>query len=193
MYQIGGSCIIAPTGEIVAQATTDGDEVIVADMDLDLCKQTNMAKAGWSSYRKIECVRVRLACNVWPYQSIERCASFVYIICRYYSAITAQAAVAGAGETPGMSAAEREQATRDWQAAAAAAAAASDGMHFHTIRTAVRFCGYGRPNADACKAHAQGSSGVLNLSGVYTGRRRSKHEQRQRQAVMRRRRDLRGS
>eukprot|EP01046_Picozoa_sp_COSAG06_P000462 COSAG06_NODE_13_length_35352_cov_49.626255_8_plen_91_part_00 len=78
MYQIGGSCIIAPTGEIVAQATTDGDEVIVADMDLDLCKQTNMAKAGWSSYRKIECVRVRLACNVWPYQSIERCASFVY-------------------------------------------------------------------------------------------------------------------
>ena len=79
MYQIGGSCIIAPTGEIVAQATTDGDEVIVADMDLDLCKQTNMAKAGWSSYRKIECVRVRLACNVWPYQSIERCARAIRV------------------------------------------------------------------------------------------------------------------
>jgi predicted amidohydrolase len=40
VYQIGGSCIIAPTGEIVAQATTDGDEVIVADMDLDLCNLT---------------------------------------------------------------------------------------------------------------------------------------------------------
>jgi hypothetical protein len=160
VYQIGGSCIIAPTGEIVAQATTDGDEVIVADMDLDLCKQTNMAKAGWSSYRKIECVHL----HNWPAtcghinRSNGARASFVYIICRYYSAITAHAAVAGAGETPGMSAAEREQATRDWQAAAAAAAAAaSDGMHFHTIRTAVRFCGYGRPNADACKAHAQGS------------------------------------
>ena len=79
VYQIGGSCIIAPTGEIVVQATTDGDEVIVADMDLDLCKQTNMAKAGWSSYRKIECVRVRLACNVWPYQSIERCARVIRV------------------------------------------------------------------------------------------------------------------
>lgn len=33
---IGGSCIIAPTGEIVAQATTQGDELIVARCDLDL-------------------------------------------------------------------------------------------------------------------------------------------------------------
>ncbi|MGL5735557.1 MAG: nitrilase-related carbon-nitrogen hydrolase, partial [Beijerinckiaceae bacterium] len=33
---IGGSCIIAPTGEIVAQAQTTGDELIVARCDLDL-------------------------------------------------------------------------------------------------------------------------------------------------------------
>ena len=35
---MGGSCIISPTGEIVALARTDDDEVIVADLDLDLCK-----------------------------------------------------------------------------------------------------------------------------------------------------------
>lgn len=33
---IGGSCIIAPTGEIVAQAVTRGDELVVARCDLDL-------------------------------------------------------------------------------------------------------------------------------------------------------------
>ena len=32
---IGGSAIIAPSGEIVAQARTVGDEVIVAECDLD--------------------------------------------------------------------------------------------------------------------------------------------------------------
>ena len=34
---IGQSCIIAPTGEIVAMCTTLGDEVVVADCDLDRC------------------------------------------------------------------------------------------------------------------------------------------------------------
>ena len=32
---IGGSAIVAPSGEIVAQARTVGDEVIVAECDLD--------------------------------------------------------------------------------------------------------------------------------------------------------------
>ncbi len=36
---IGGTCIIAPTGEIVAQAETLADEVIVHDCDLDRCKE----------------------------------------------------------------------------------------------------------------------------------------------------------
>jgi len=35
---IGGSCIIAPTGEIVAQALTQGDELVVARCDLDLVR-----------------------------------------------------------------------------------------------------------------------------------------------------------
>lgn len=36
---IGQSCIIAPTGEIVAMCTTLGDELIVADCDLDRCAE----------------------------------------------------------------------------------------------------------------------------------------------------------
>jgi len=36
---IGQSCIIAPTGEIVAQCATLGDELIVADCDLDRCRE----------------------------------------------------------------------------------------------------------------------------------------------------------
>jgi predicted amidohydrolase len=40
---IAGSCIIAPSGEIVAACATKGDEVALARCDLDLCnsyKQT---------------------------------------------------------------------------------------------------------------------------------------------------------
>ncbi len=36
---IGGSLIVAPTGEIVAQATTLGDEVVTATVDLDRCAE----------------------------------------------------------------------------------------------------------------------------------------------------------
>ncbi len=35
---IGGSCIIAPTGEIVARCASLGDEVVVHECDLDRCK-----------------------------------------------------------------------------------------------------------------------------------------------------------
>ncbi|EFX03078.1 n-carbamyl-d-amino acid amidohydrolase [Grosmannia clavigera kw1407] len=34
---IAGSCIVGPEGNILAEATTDGDEVVVADIDLDAC------------------------------------------------------------------------------------------------------------------------------------------------------------
>ncbi|MGI4802094.1 MAG: N-carbamoyl-D-amino-acid hydrolase [Janthinobacterium lividum] len=36
---IGGSCIVDPNGLIIAEASTLGDEVVVADCDLDLCQQ----------------------------------------------------------------------------------------------------------------------------------------------------------
>jgi predicted amidohydrolase len=36
---IGGSLIVAPTGEVVAQATSLGDEVVTARVDLDRCAE----------------------------------------------------------------------------------------------------------------------------------------------------------
>ncbi len=36
---IGGSLVVAPTGEIVAQATTMADEVVTAEVDLDRCSE----------------------------------------------------------------------------------------------------------------------------------------------------------
>jgi predicted amidohydrolase len=36
---IGQSCIIAPTGEIVAMCTTLEDEVALAEVDLDRCAE----------------------------------------------------------------------------------------------------------------------------------------------------------
>ncbi|WP_142502523.1 MULTISPECIES: N-carbamoyl-D-amino-acid hydrolase [Enterobacterales] len=36
--QIGGSCIVAPSGEVVAACITKGDEVVVAHCDLDFCQ-----------------------------------------------------------------------------------------------------------------------------------------------------------
>lgn len=39
VHQIGGSCIVSPSGEIVARATTEQDEVIVAQADLELSRR----------------------------------------------------------------------------------------------------------------------------------------------------------
>ncbi|HUF86306.1 MAG TPA: N-carbamoyl-D-amino-acid hydrolase [Thermohalobaculum sp.] len=36
---IGGTCIIAPTGEIIAQAQTRADELVMAAIDLDRCRE----------------------------------------------------------------------------------------------------------------------------------------------------------
>jgi predicted amidohydrolase len=36
---IGGSCIVSPEGEVLAEAVTMDDEVIAADIDLDDCRQ----------------------------------------------------------------------------------------------------------------------------------------------------------
>lgn len=34
---IGGSCIVSPDGDILAEAVTEDEEVIVAEIDLDDC------------------------------------------------------------------------------------------------------------------------------------------------------------
>jgi N-carbamoyl-D-amino-acid hydrolase len=54
VYQIGGSCIIAPTGEMVARAFTDGDELIVAECDLDLGKRLKETVFNFAAHRRIE-------------------------------------------------------------------------------------------------------------------------------------------
>jgi N-carbamoyl-D-amino-acid hydrolase len=54
VYQIGGSCIIAPTGEMVARACTDGDELIVAECDLDLGKRLKETVFNFAAHRRIE-------------------------------------------------------------------------------------------------------------------------------------------
>lgn len=51
---IGGSCIIAPTGQIVAQALTVADELITYDCDLDLGKHFTETTFNFAKHRRIE-------------------------------------------------------------------------------------------------------------------------------------------
>jgi N-carbamoyl-D-amino-acid hydrolase len=51
---IGGSCIIAPTGEIVAQARTVADELIIADCDLDDCTFNKTTIFDFAAHRRPE-------------------------------------------------------------------------------------------------------------------------------------------
>ncbi len=51
---MGGSVIIAPTGEIVAQAYTTGDELVVADCDLDMTRYYKTTTFNFSAHRRPE-------------------------------------------------------------------------------------------------------------------------------------------
>jgi len=51
---MAGSCIIAPTGEIVALATTSEDEVIVAECDLDRGRYIRDTVFNFDQHRRIE-------------------------------------------------------------------------------------------------------------------------------------------
>jgi len=51
---IGGSCIVAPTGEIVALARSVADELIVADCDLSLCAYGKETTFAFAKHRRIE-------------------------------------------------------------------------------------------------------------------------------------------
>ena len=55
---IGGSCIIAPTGEIIAQAVTREDELVVARCDLDLGKSYKNATFNFARHREPEQYRM---------------------------------------------------------------------------------------------------------------------------------------
>jgi predicted amidohydrolase len=49
---IGGSCIVDPDGQIVAEAKSLGDEVIVADCDLDRCLQGKTKMFDFAAHRR---------------------------------------------------------------------------------------------------------------------------------------------
>ena len=51
---MGGTAIIAPTGEIVAQCHTLGDELVVADCDLDECAFGKQTVFDFARHRRIE-------------------------------------------------------------------------------------------------------------------------------------------
>jgi predicted amidohydrolase len=52
--QIGQSCIIAPSGEIVAMASTMGDELIVSRCDLDQARKYKETVFNFSAHRRVE-------------------------------------------------------------------------------------------------------------------------------------------
>jgi len=51
---IGGSCIVDPNGRIVAEAATLSDELIVADCDLDMCRQGKEKMFNFAAHRRPE-------------------------------------------------------------------------------------------------------------------------------------------
>jgi predicted amidohydrolase len=51
---MAGSCIVAPTGEIAALATTNEDEVIVADCDLERGRYIRETVFDFAQHRRIE-------------------------------------------------------------------------------------------------------------------------------------------
>ena len=51
---IGGSCIVDPNGVIVAEASTLGDELLVHDCDLDLCRQGKDKMFNFAAHRRPE-------------------------------------------------------------------------------------------------------------------------------------------
>ncbi|MCW3476787.1 N-carbamoyl-D-amino-acid hydrolase [Limobrevibacterium gyesilva] len=52
--QIGQSCVIAPSGEVVVQCTTLGDELQVARCDLDLCNSYKTSIFNFAKHRRPE-------------------------------------------------------------------------------------------------------------------------------------------
>ena len=51
---IGGSCIVDPNGRIVAEAASLSDELIVADCDLDMCRQGKEKMFNFAAHRRPE-------------------------------------------------------------------------------------------------------------------------------------------
>lgn len=52
------SCIVAPSGQVVAQTITNGDEVIVAECDIDWCARYKQTLFDFDRYRRPECYAI---------------------------------------------------------------------------------------------------------------------------------------
>jgi predicted amidohydrolase len=52
------SCIVAPSGEIAARTVTEGDEIAVADCDLDRCGNYKNTLFDFARYRRPEHYRL---------------------------------------------------------------------------------------------------------------------------------------
>ena len=48
---LADSQIIGPSGEVLARSATDGDEVVVAEIDLDLCAHYTSTVFDFNRYR----------------------------------------------------------------------------------------------------------------------------------------------
>jgi len=55
---IGGSAIVAPTGEIAARALSEEDEVIAVDLDLELGDYLRRTVFNFDKHRRIEHYRL---------------------------------------------------------------------------------------------------------------------------------------
>jgi predicted amidohydrolase len=51
---LAGSCIVAPSGEIVAQATSNGDDVFTAKCNLDISRYNKEAMFNFAQHRRVE-------------------------------------------------------------------------------------------------------------------------------------------
>jgi predicted amidohydrolase len=54
VVSLAESQIIGPSGEVVARAGTGGDEVVLADIDLDLCARYKATLFDFDRYRRPE-------------------------------------------------------------------------------------------------------------------------------------------
>lgn len=61
---MGGSCIIGPDGQIAAQAVTRGDELVVADCDLDACRNGKAEEFNFDRNRHPELYGDLVATNL---------------------------------------------------------------------------------------------------------------------------------
>lgn len=60
---LAGSCIVAPSGEIVAQATGKGDEVFTAKRNLDISRHNKETMFNFAEHRRVEHYRLITAAD----------------------------------------------------------------------------------------------------------------------------------